>query len=127
VGAFVFENRLQLLFPKWLAGFRATTPEATLQGMANYALKRLDASLDRPEGAAFEEWIPADPLLLLPDAVGTLERMPEPEDLPDGLRLLEVKLSVSALSREGQEPVFEVFEAAVADARRHSPNFEAVD
>ena len=127
VGEWVYENRFLLLFPDWLQRAQRATGAGTPDALADYAVAQLDAALDRPDAFAFEDLIPADPLLLVPRAAAVLDRLDGAGALPDGYHLLTVKLAVSAMSREGQQPVFDLFAQALAEARVHSPEMTALD
>ncbi len=129
VGALVYAHRLELLFPKWLAGAKRALGNASPDAaqLADYGVGRLDATLRRPDAFAFEELIPADPLLLVPSAMEAFDGVGAGVDLPDGVVLLEVKLAVSALSKEGQAPVFELFDEAERLARAEAPDLEVID
>jgi hypothetical protein len=78
LGRQVFRQRFDLLLPGWLAG-RVALHEATAPGapwpewLAERTAADLEAYLVRPEALAFQELMPADPLLLLP---GLVERVP---------------------------------------------------
>lgn len=131
LGRVVFEQRLSLLFPIWLEE-RAKAYAATGGGPAGFAAwlaKDATAALGRflstPEALAFQELIPADPLLLMPGAVDRLK---------DGLSLVQpattaanpptlvwARLSASPLSEAGQAPVFAAIDRALAATRAEHP------
>jgi predicted exporter len=118
VGRALLEQRFELLFPGWLAG-RDTT------NLARDVAKNLKTFLDRPEAIAFQDLIPADPLLLLPDALtrmrnglGLLQGDPE---APLSAGLVWAQIKASPLSEAGQGPVFTAIERAAAGAREGLP------
>jgi len=132
LGQMVFEYRFPLLFPQWLAtaqpAVAETAADVSTSALADYAVTRLDAALEDPAISAFEEMIPEDPLLLVPNAAQAFLGLGRAgQNLPPDTYLLEVKLAVSALSYEGQEPVFELFEQALAAARAYAPQMLAID
>lgn len=68
---YVFQQRIPLLFPKWLSEHSTGEPvsdwdEAFIQDLANRAAEELDLFLSNPESMAFEALLPSDPLLLIP-------------------------------------------------------------
>jgi predicted exporter len=116
LGAELFAQRLNLLFPLWLDGraaaYAATggQPDGFSAWLARDVAATLGNFLSTPEALAFQEMIPADPLLLLPGAVDRLK---------DGLELVQsaapdvnaptlvwARLSASPLSEPGQQPAF---------------------
>jgi predicted exporter len=131
LGRVVFEQRLSLLFPIWLEArakaYAATggAPAGFPDWLANDATATLARFLSTPEALAFQELIPADPLLLMPGAVDRLK---------DGLSLVQpaadaahpptlvwARLAASPLSEAGQAPVFAAIERAAAATRAEHP------
>ncbi len=121
-GRALFEQRFTLLFPTWLRS-------RTSGDVPRTAARELKAFLERPEALAFQDLVPADPLLLLPDA---LERMKH------GLALMQptesdgrgaelnpglvwAQLAASPLSEAGQAPAFAAIERAAAEVRAEAP------
>jgi predicted exporter len=119
LGRELFEQRFTLLFPIWL-NERANNYEGAPGGfskwLARNAADALGQFLTTPEALAFEEMIPADPLLLMAGAV---------ERLQGGLPLVQpdvagtappalvwARLSASPLSEAGQGPAFAAIERA---------------
>ncbi len=133
VGAELFAQRLTLLFPLWLhertTAYAATggTPAGFSAWLASDTAAVLGRFLVTPEALAFQEMIPADPLLLMPGAVDRLK---------DGLALVQpavtrgpaatlvwARLTTSPLSEAGQAPAFAAIERAAATARTEYPGF----
>lgn len=127
LGNAVIENRIPLLFPQWLEHARDNSLESDPEALAKRAVIQLEAALERPSVLAFEEIIPQDPLLLVPTAAQALQGLSGRANLPAGTYLLEVKLAVSALTKEGQIPVFDLFEQALELGRVASPEMTAID
>jgi hypothetical protein len=110
-GRVLFEQRFELLFPGWLRGRDPAT-------LPRDVAKNLRAFLERPEAVAFQDLIPADPLLLMPDA---LARMRTGLGLVQGdadaaasgsTGLVWAQIAASPLSEAGQAPVFAAIERA---------------
>src|SRR4051812_2490799 len=127
LGRELFEQRFTLLFPIWLqeraAAYAATrnAPGGFSEWLAHDTAARLSQFLSAPEALAFQEMIPADPLLLMPGAV---------ERLKDGLALVQpanasanaatlvwARLAASPLSEAGQAPAFAAIERAATAMR----------
>ncbi len=125
LGLELFEQRFALLFPRWLhaqeEAYRAAGVTVPFGGwLAGETVQALDHFLTQPEALAFQEIIPADPLLLIP---GVVERM------RDGLSLVQTEavaappalvwgqLAASPLSEAGQGPAFAAIERALAGTR----------
>ncbi len=128
IGRTLFEKRLTLLFPLWLAErkeqFAATgyAPAQFSTWLARDASARLGRFLSTPEALPYQDALPSDPLLLLPDAFGRVR---------GGLALVEpandtkvaaparvwARIAASPLSAEGQEPVFEAIRQAEVASR----------
>ena len=124
VGRFVFEQRFGLLFPQWLQAQGADRPASEL---ATEVAVRLDTALDDPGFAAFEELVPADPLLLMRDAAEAFRSVQSANAMQAQTHLLEVHLAVSAMTRSGQQPVFELLADARAAAAGYAPKIVALD
>jgi predicted exporter len=132
VGRELFARRFPLLFPLWLdqeqRRFEQTrAPEAEFTGwLARDAAQSLNQFLSRPAAMAFQDIIPADPLLLMPAAAERLKpglALVQPSDSrsADAPALVWGKLTVSPLSEEGQQPVFAAIDRAVAAVRASHP------
>jgi predicted exporter len=131
LGRELFEQRFTLLFPLWLQE-RAVAHTATGAAPASFSAwlatdtaATLGRFLSTPEAIAFQEIIPADPLLLMPSAVDRLK---------DGLALVQpaaasanppalvwARLAASPLSEAGQAPAFAAIARAAAAARVDHP------
>jgi predicted exporter len=113
LGRELFERRFALLFPRWLhereAAF-AVTGEASKkfsEWLAHDAAAALSRFLATPEALAFQEIIPADPLLLLPQAVERFKGGLAPGQTSSASQaLVWARLAASPLSEAGQAPAF---------------------
>jgi predicted exporter len=115
IGRELFEQRFALLFPTWLAG--RDEPH-----LSRDTAKRLRTFLETPEALALQDLIPADPLLLLPDALTRLRRglelvQPEAKGADATNGLVWAQLAASPLTEAGQAPAFAAIEAAAAELR----------
>ena len=130
LGRQVFAQRFDLLLPGWLAE-RAALHAATAPGapwpawLAERAAAELEAFLGRPEALAFQELMPADPLLLIP---GLVERVPGIADVGAAggadYALIWARTRASPFREEGQGPVFAAVAQAQAAARAVAPDVE---
>lgn len=118
VGKELFELRFILLFPSWLEGRRDGD-------VAKTAAKQLKAFLERPEALAYQDLVPADPLLLLPDALARLKSglaLVQPEGDGAGTTgLVWAQLGASPLNEAGQAPAFAAIERAAEAVRKEHP------
>ncbi|MGJ8654545.1 MAG: MMPL family transporter [Opitutaceae bacterium] len=125
IGQFVFEQRFELLFPKW---FNEIVDENMSETeMAQFIVQRLEEALNDPTFVVFEEIVPSDPLLLMRDVAGAFQNAQPANSIDTDTYLLEVTLSVSSLEPEGQQPVFDLLAAAELAARGFSPNVRVLD
>ncbi len=133
LGRELFEQRFTLLFPLWL-GERATAHAATKEAPADFPdwlAKDTAAALGRflstPEALAFQEMIPADPMLLMPGAVdrlkGGLALVQPAATTARPPTLVWARLSASPLSEAGQAPAFAAIERAARAGRAEYPGF----
>ena len=130
LGRELFEQRFTLLFPRWLrereAVYVATggSSVAFSDWLAHDATAALGYFLATPEALAFQEIIPADPLLLMPQVVerfkGGLAFAPTAVGSPT---LVWARLAASPLSEAGQAPAFAAIEHARVDVRASYPGF----
>jgi predicted exporter len=134
LGRDLFAQRFALLFPIWLnerwaahrmaAGNPAEFPSWLAQDVAA-ALGRFVAA---PEALAFQELIPADPLLLMPGAVDRLKyglSLVQPANaVASPPTLVWAQLSESPLSEAGQGPAFVAIERAADAARTTVPGLQ---
>ncbi len=118
MGRELFELRFALLFPTWLQENQSTQ-------LPRDVVRRLKEFLATPAALAFQDLVPADPLLLLPDALNRLKGgldLAQPATAAAGMSgLVWAQLSASPLSEAGQGPAFEAIERAAAEARAATP------
>ncbi|MDO8541459.1 MAG: MMPL family transporter [Opitutaceae bacterium] len=125
-GRTLFELRMALLFPRWLqareqSGTRVSGEPIEAARDAAARLKRFVAS---PDALAFQDLIPADPLLLLPDAIEQMKAaLPLVQGSGDGSANGRIwgQLADSPLSEAGQAPAFAAIEHATAEVRAAFP------
>jgi predicted exporter len=131
LGAELFAQRFDLLFPLWLSE-RARDhrkagqkPEDFSAWLASETVADLGRFLSAPEALAFQELIPADPLLLMPGAVdrlkGGLELVQPAAGARDAPTLVWAQLSSSPLSEQGQKPAFDAIEQVTAAMQSNYP------
>lgn len=127
LGRELFALRFPLLFPGWLREFSGGADRSAFplpSKLAAEAAGRLKAFTAAPEAIAFQDLVPADPLLLVPRAIGQLRT---------GLDVLQggssagrgglvwAQIAASPLSEAGQGPAFAAIEGAAASVRtRHA-------
>lgn len=70
----LYEHRFELFFPHWLEEHSEGSPSA--EGLARSAVSELEAFLDSPQSLGFEDLLFADPLLLLPRFMDSLQSLP---------------------------------------------------
>ncbi|HEX2861272.1 MAG TPA: MMPL family transporter, partial [Lacunisphaera sp.] len=131
LGAEVFARRFELLFPRWLEERAAAhaaeggRTENFSRWLAGDTAARLGSFLSSPEALAFQDIIPADPLLLLPGAVdrlrGGMELMQSGEGGGPAATLVWAQLSASPLSEAGQQPAFAAIARIVAALQAEHP------
>ncbi|HEY4301768.1 MAG TPA: MMPL family transporter [Candidatus Didemnitutus sp.] len=136
LGKEIFNRRLTLLFPHWLAERKAefaatrSPPETFPDWLAQDAASGLGHFLATPEALAFQDLIPSDPLLLLPGVVdrlkGGLSLMQTPA-AAGSPALVWARLSASPLSEAGQGPAFRAIERVAQDLRGRSPGLRVAD
>jgi predicted exporter len=128
LGRQVFAQRFDLLLPNWLAervaAHAATAPDAPWpEWLAERTASELEASLARPEALAFQELMPADPLLLLPKLVERVQGLADSGAANRADRaLIWARTSAAPLSEEGQAPVFAAVAQALAAAQKMAPD-----
>ncbi|MEJ1972364.1 MAG: MMPL family transporter [Lacunisphaera sp.] len=126
LGKELFTQRFALLFPHWLHGHRAAQLKAGFTGdpaerLARDSVAELGAFLAQPEALAFQDLVPADPLLLLPGTVARLRgglALVQPPAGAASAALVWARLAASPLSEAGQGPAFAALERAAAETRR---------
>lgn len=126
-GRFLFESRLSFIFPKWLARAKSATETGDPQALTRFAVEELEVALGEPDIVAYESIIPQDPLLLMRLASSGFEAAAGRASIPADTALLQITVNASTLSAEGQVPVFEVLDAALAAGRVHAPGMTAMD
>ncbi len=134
MGAALFAQRFALLFPRWLAERMAEQPRELAGDAASWlaedSVHRLERFLEKPEALAFQDLVPADPLLLLPGAVERLKgglELVQPMARDAAPTLVWARLTASPLSEAGQGPAFAALAAAVAECAREFPGLHAAD
>jgi predicted exporter len=131
LAATLFAHRFDLLLPEWLdlqarAYAAAGSPRPWPDWLADRAAGQLETLVGRPEALAFQDLVPADPLLLVP---GLLARMrgfadADPAASPGaaaGYALVWARTRDAPLREEGQAPVFAAVDRALAAARAVEP------
>ena len=132
LGRELFAQRFALLFPQWLhareaahAASRADT--ALADWLATDTTTALNRFLATPEALAFQEVIPADPLLLMPGAVDRLKNglaLAQPSAATSAPpTLVWARLAASPLSEAGQGPAFAAIARSTAAVRAEFPGF----
>ncbi len=130
LGRALFEQRLTLLFPAWLREREASHAAAggAPAGFSDWLAKDTAAALSRflptPEALAFQDLVPADPLLLLPTAVDRLkDSLSGGPAAASGMTsaLVWAQLAASPLSEAGQTPAFTAIERVTAELRADFP------
>lgn len=132
LAAFIFSRRMDLLLPGWLAerrrGYAASGPPVPWSAwLAERTASDLEAYLSKPEASATQEILSADPLLLVPSLIGRMGEFsgaglsggPSGDDA-----LVWAKSRASPLTPEGQGPVFEAVDRALAQLRATEPGAE---
>lgn len=130
LGRVLFEERLTLLFPAWLSereaayGASGGEPAGFARWLANDSAAALGKFLATPEALAFQDLVPADPLLLLPTVVDRLKGTVfagGPGDGGSARALVWARLAASPLSEAGQQPAFAAIERVTAELRGEFP------
>ncbi|MEM7674023.1 MAG: hypothetical protein AAF212_11845, partial [Verrucomicrobiota bacterium] len=119
LGEFLFENRMDLLFPAWIQAKNSAWIEAGKPGdfdsfAAGQSVEEMSEFLDQVEAFAFEDLLVSDPLLLIPSLLALIQdngRGDESDEV-----LMWVETGFSPLAAEGQEPVVAGIESAFAEA-----------
>ncbi|PTY00688.1 hypothetical protein [Opitutus sp. ER46] len=129
LGRHVFVHRFDLLLPGWLGArareHAARAPEQPWpEWLAERAAADLEHFLAAPEAVAFQDLVPADPLLLVPGLVERIRGLESAEPAPGDLGLVWARTSAAPLSEAGQEPVLAAVARAEGEARRLAPAVE---
>jgi predicted exporter len=117
LGRQLFAQRLDLLLPGWLAQKKYEYNAAGSQGawpdwLAERTASKLESFLSKPEAVAFQDLVPADPLLLLPGLATQMLSFADTNEPSGDSSLVWARTSAPPLSEAGQKPVL----AAVAKA-----------
>ena len=127
LGQAIFAQRLTLLLPSWL-GERARLfgtsglPREKFSGwLAERSAADLEAYLNRPEAVAMQEFIPQDPLLLVPRLLDRARAIGSPAGGSSGAALVWARINPSPHSDAGQGPVFAAVAQAAADLHTRDP------
>ncbi|HVU17923.1 MAG TPA: MMPL family transporter [Candidatus Didemnitutus sp.] len=136
LGKEIFDRRLTLLFPHWLAEKRAAfartgAPEAQFaEWLSHDTADSLGRFLSTPEALAFQDLVPSDPLLLLPGIVNRLKggwSLVQSPGAAGGAALVWARLSASPLSEAGQVPAFRAIERVAQAVRATFPGLKVAD
>jgi len=135
LGRALFERRFTLLFPLWLEdrtrkyATSGAVPGDFSSWLARDAAGNLSQFVTKPEALAFQDIVPADPLLLLPDTVDSLKHslLVASATSSGATTLVWARLSASPLSEAGQNPAFNAILQATAGVRAEFPGFAVAD
>ncbi|HWA27341.1 MAG TPA: MMPL family transporter [Lacunisphaera sp.] len=133
LGQELFAQRFALLFPRWLRDHRALAggdePGADPAGrLAHAATAELGKFLTTPEALAFQDLLPADPLLLMPSAAARLKdgfALVQPPAEATPAALVWARLAASPMSEAGQGPAFAAMAKAEAATAAEFPGVTA--
>lgn len=126
LGRQLFAQRFDLLLPGWLATAKAEYATAGTElpwteWLADRTASKLEAFMAKPEAVAFQDLVPADPLLLLPGLVAQMPGFAETSGTVGDRTLIWARTSAAPLSEAGQGPVVAAVERALAAARTSEP------
>jgi predicted exporter len=131
LGRELFARRFELLLPSWLgqrerAFNRTGQPPAHFPAwLAEHAAADLEAFLSRPDAAAMQGLLPADPLLLVPALIDHAQMFTGTGATSSGGHaLVWARMVPSPLTPAGQQPVFAAIAAAQAEAGASHPGIE---
>ncbi|MGA2692477.1 MAG: MMPL family transporter [Opitutaceae bacterium] len=132
LAAFVFTRRMDLLLPGWLAERRrdyaaAGPPVPWSAWLAERTASDLEAYLSKPEATATQEILSADPLLLVPGLIGRMGGLSSAgfsAGASGDDALVWAKSRASPFAPEGQGPVLEAVDRALAQLRAAEPGAE---
>lgn len=127
LGRFVFEQRLDLLAPGWLARERAAwraagAPEPWSPWLADRVASALDAFLSRPEAVPFQDLLPSDPLLLMPELAGQVQGLAELPGDEGGPLLIWARARGDPLNEAEQERVLAAVDHATRAVQATAPD-----
>jgi predicted exporter len=132
LGSVVFKGRLDYLLPAWLeerrAAYDAARPGVPWAAwLAERTSADLEAFLSKPEAMATQDIVTADPLLLVPGLVSHMDGL-SATGLAAGrsgdFSLVWARSRSSPLAPEGQQPVFDAVDRALARVRDAVPGAE---
>lgn len=126
LGRQLFTQRFDLLLPGWLATRKAeydtAAPTASwTEWLAERTASELEAFMVKPEAMAFQDLVPADPLLLLPGLVAQMPGFAETTGTVGDRALVWARTTAAPLSDAGQGPVIAAVETALRAARTIEP------
>ncbi|MBK8474867.1 MAG: hypothetical protein IPL39_00775 [Opitutaceae bacterium] len=126
LGRELFNQRFDLLLPGWLAARKAEYAAAApmvpwAEWLAERTAAELEGFMAKPEAMAFQDLVPADPLLLLPGLVAQMPGFVETAGTVGDRALVWARTTAAPLSEAGQGPVIAAVEHALAAARTIEP------
>ena len=126
LGRQLFLQRFELLLPGWLAArkaeYAAAGPSVPWEEwLAERTAADLEVFMAKPEAMAFQDLVPADPLLLLPGLVAQMPGFAETTGTVGDRALVWARTAAAPLSDAGQGPVIVAVERALAAAREIEP------
>jgi predicted exporter len=135
LGRQLFEQRFTLLFPLWLRereeayGATAGDPGRFSAWLAADTVGRLGRYLSTPGALAFQDTLPADPLLLIPAAIdrmggGLALLQPAGDSAAGAPARVWARIAASPLRPEGQQPVFAAISQSLAATRAEFPGVQ---
>ncbi|MGB0372274.1 MAG: hypothetical protein ACPGN3_13155 [Opitutales bacterium] len=124
MGEYLFENRMDLLFPAWIQAkhsdwLEAGRPRDFETFAAAQTVEDMSAFLDQVEAFAFEDLLVADPLLLIPSLLTQIQDNGR-SDASENV-LMWIETGHSPLAAEGQGPVVDGIYEAFAEAVGEHP------
>jgi predicted exporter len=132
LGKTIFMGRFDFLLPSWLAERRDAYDRSNSSvpwsaWLAERTAAELEASLSRPEAMATQDIVTSDPLLLVPGLVAHMEGLSS-TGMAAGrsgeYSLVWARSRYSPLAPEGQGPVYQAVDLALAKARQVEPETE---
>lgn len=110
-----------LLLPKWLEDRKTEFDAVAFDGpfvewLASYQAEQLDRFLERPEAVIYTSHITTDPLLLLPEAIDTIQAtQPQHSSLQDRSLLAWITLDENPFDTEAQNVISEATSRLTAE------------
>lgn len=122
------EHAVEWFWPQWWAdNGKPEDPDVIADSM----VAALSAFLERPESSFWEDYVTADPFLLVPSSMGTLgsaiQQGNQARSEPDANGRIWLQLAVSPLSPEGRQPVFALLQNAEASLQASLPSAWLLD